>query len=75
MIQSKRREYFALHLTLEHREKLKAEAQRRKMSMSALGAQFISAGLIAAGCIDLECPPPLAGTEIPLPFGTDTPPM
>jgi hypothetical protein len=48
---SKRREYFAMHLTKEHRELLKAEAKRRGMSMSALGSSFVTAGLMAAGCV------------------------
>ena len=48
-IRSKRREYFACHLTLPQREALKAEARRRQMSMSKLAALFIAAGLAAAG--------------------------
>jgi hypothetical protein len=52
---SKRREYFAMHLTKEHREMLKAEAKRRNMSMSALGSSWVVAGLMAAGCV-IEAP-------------------
>lgn len=51
---SKRREYFACHLTAERRIALKAEAERRGTSMSALGALFIDAGLAAAGCVSIE---------------------
>jgi len=63
---SKRREYFACHLTMEDRKKLKAEAGRRKTSMSALAAVFISAGLTAAG-VKPE-PPSSNEVELPLPL-------
>ena len=62
----KRREYFACHLTLTQRESLKAEAKRRKMSMSALAALWISTGLAAAG-IEANEPPPNE-VDVPLPF-------
>lgn len=66
MIKSKRREYFACHLTMENREILKAEAKRRGMSMSALAALFISTGLAAAGCASIE---PLPNEiDVPLPL-------
>jgi len=42
---SKRREYFACHLTLQDREKLKCVAKERSVSMSELAADFISKGL------------------------------
>lgn len=45
---------------------LKAEAKRRKMSMSALGALFIDTGLAAAGCLPIE--PLSTETEPSLPF-------
>lgn len=63
-MRSKRREYFACHLTKENRERLKAEAKDRGMSMSALGAQFITAGLLAAGCLT----EPVANEDPSLPF-------
>lgn len=65
-IKSKRREYFACHLTLIQRESLKAEAKRRGMSMSALAALWISTGLAAAGIEANE----LSSKEmdVPLPF-------
>ena len=66
MIKSKRREYFACHLTLAQRESLKAEAKRRKMSMSALGALFIQAGLTAAGVETIESSS--NEIDVPLPF-------
>ena len=67
MIKSKRREYFACHLTLAMRESLKAEAKRREMSMSALAALFISTGLAAAtGVVPIEDPP--AEVDVPLPL-------
>jgi len=66
MIKSKRREYFACHLTLVQREALKAEAGRQKMSMSALAARYICAGLIAAGATIQEAPS--NENDVPLPL-------
>ena len=66
MIKSKRREYFACHLTKAQRESLKAEAKRRNMSMSALAALFISTGLAATG-IETNEPSPNE-VDVPLPL-------
>jgi len=67
MIKSKRREYFACHLTLEQREGLKAEAKRRKQSMSALAALFIASGLTAAG-VQTEGRPTTGEMDVDLPL-------
>lgn len=66
MIKSKRREYFACHLTIENREKLKAEAKSRGMSMSALAALFITSGLFATGRVSEP-----AEEDVPLPFSEE----
>lgn len=69
-IRSKRREYFACHLTMQSRELLKAEAKRRdNMSMSKLGAIFIDAGLAAAGCLPIQpCDDESTEQDVPLPL-------
>jgi hypothetical protein len=66
MIKSKRREYFACHLTHQQRESLKTEAKRRGQSMSALAALFISTGLAAAGIQTIESA--TNEVDVPLPL-------
>lgn len=47
MIISDRDQFIGAHLTLELKEKLRVEAQRRKMSMSALIAEIVEKWLAA----------------------------
>jgi len=65
MARSDRRQYLACHLTQTQRSTLKAEAERRGMSMSELAALFIATGLSATGATE---PPEEMSREVDVPL-------